>query len=142
MKRVLFALFLFFLSSFAAAQNAGNRYGVIFPMANHNFTATQIVGPNIVNNQWRGIHLIINLSAYSGGVITPVIQAYDTTSNTYYNLLTASQITTTGITVLRVYPELPAVINQTAQDILPAIWRAVIQGQATATYSVSYFVEM
>ncbi len=96
------------------------------------------------NYDKRGLHLVINVSAASTtGGITPTIQGFDEASQTYYNLLVGALITTTGTTVLKIYPGTAAVANVSANDFLPAKWR-VSMGVADAnsfTYSITANLE-
>lgn len=93
------------------------------------------------NYTHRGIHFVINVSAIAAttGSITPTIQGFDEASQTYYTLLTGIAITTTGTTVLKIYPGISAVANVSASDFLPAKWRVSIAvADATSiTYSIT-----
>lgn len=77
-----------------------------------------------VNNH-RGIILHINISAISGtgASLTVTLKGKDHLSGQYYTVLASSALTTTGLTVLRVYPGLTASANVTANDVLPGIYR-------------------
>lgn len=93
-----------------------------------------------VNYNWRGVHVIIDITAGSGLTITPSITGKDPISGTYYTLLAGTALTGTGITILKVYPGITAAANASASDILPRTWRfTMTAGDATsATYSVAY----
>lgn len=84
-------------------------------------------------------HVIINVSAYTTGSLTPVIQGYDIAANAYYNILSGVAITAAGRTVLKVCPGITASANVSTADFLPLNWQLVITvGDASSiTYSVS-----
>lgn len=86
-----------------------------------------------------GIQVIIDVSAVvATPSVVPTIDGYDPASDSWYNLLTGAAITTTGTTVLRIHPDIPAVANLTAQDFLPERYRIVMtHGDADSiTYTV------
>ena len=87
----------------------------------------------------QGIQLVIDLTAISATPsVVPTIDGKDPLSGEFYNILTGAAITTTGTTVLRVHPEIPAAANLTAQDFLPETYRVVMtHGDADSiTYTV------
>lgn len=93
-------------------------------------------GNDIFDPQGRGLVCIVNLTAVSGTTpsLTLTIQGKDsltTTSPPYYTLLASAALTTTGVTVLRVYPGLTAVANATASDIVPPIYRIITTESGT-----------
>jgi hypothetical protein len=88
------------------------------------------------NYNSRGVHVMINVSSIGTGDITPKIQGKDPVSSTYYDVLVGSSITSNGITILKVYPGIAAVANQSANDILPRTWRVVVT--ANNANSVTY----
>jgi hypothetical protein len=47
-------------------------------------------------------------------------------SGKFYNLLTGSAITTTGTTVLKIYPGIGTIANGAASDVIPANLRLVM----------------
>lgn len=137
MKRLLVALLLL-LPLLAAAQNSG---GTLIP----SFAYTATVSSNDMDNgQFRGVHVIVNVSAYTGGTFTPKIQGKDPASGTYYDILVGPAIAATGATVLKVYPGILASGSAAAQDILPKTWRVTVIGASTpsATLSVGFFYEL
>ncbi len=73
----------------------------------------------------KGILLYINVTAITGTTPTlaVTIQGKSPVSGTYYTILTSASITTTGMTVLRVYPGLTAAANLVANDTLPCTYR-------------------
>ena len=100
--------------------------------------------PNFGNAQYRGLHLIINMTAVPGvQTVTPSITAQDPVSGTTYTILTGPAISTTGITILKVYPGIGTVANGSASDLLPNLWGVTLthSGAGSFTYSVSAYME-
>lgn len=135
MKRLYALAFLLAFCSMLHAQTQGNWYTSLFASAARTATATT---PAQTNVSWQGLHLIINVSAYTSGTWTPHIQAQDPVSLTWYDLLVGNGITATGTTVLKVRPGIVAVANTSAADALPRTWRVSVVGTLTpiATFSV------
>lgn len=140
MKKIILAALLA-VSLSASAQQLGNLSGTLLSSSAR--TATSVVTPDQTNPQWRGGHFIINVSAYTRGTYTPTIQAKDPASGTYYPILIGSAISSTGTTVLKVYPGITAVANGATSDILPRTWRLSFAGTSTPTmtFGVGMFLE-
>lgn len=107
-------------------------------------TAT-FTGDDQTNNGYRGVHVIINVTALSATPqITPKIQGKGPVSGTYYDLLVGSVITDVTVgtppaaIVLKVAPGITPVPNAAAADYLPATWRVLMtHGDADSiTYTV------
>jgi hypothetical protein len=101
-------------------------------------TATTTVADQ-VNLGHNGLHLVISLTVLAAAeTVTPKIQGKDSLGN-YYDILVGSAISSTGITVLKVYPGIAAVANGSASDVLPPVWRVVLTHSSTGahTYSVA-----
>ncbi len=96
-----------------------------------------------INNSWKGGHFIFNASAYTSGTFTPHIQGKDPVSGTYYDICLGAAISSTGITVVKVYPGIATAVTGACSDILPRIWRISVVGASTpvATLSIGYFGE-
>lgn len=86
---------------------------------------------------FRGLHLIVNVTAGSGFSLTFTLQGKDPITGVYYTILASAALVATGTTVLRVYPGLTAAANLTANDVLPDTWRVVVAGTGTATFSIT-----
>ena len=86
--------------------------------------------------------IIVNVSAYTSGSITPRIEAYDPASNSYYTLLTGSAKTTTGQVVLKIGPGITAAANVAVSDFLPEQWRVVLTAGAATNLTCSVGVNM
>lgn len=100
--------------------------------------------PDQVNNGWRGVVVVVNVTAAPGGdTITVAVQGKDPASSLYYTLLTGAVETTTGLKVYKVYPGITAAANAAVSDIIPQIWRVTVTHSAATnfTYSISYYYE-
>lgn len=73
----------------------------------------------------RGMHLIINVTAIlAASSIVISIEAFEGQEAViFYPVLTSPAITTTGFTVLKIFPGIEAVPNLSANDFLPNSWR-------------------
>lgn len=91
------------------------------------------------NKGYRGAHVIINITDDTGTSITPTIQGYNPTTDSWYDILVSTALNTTGTTVMKVYPGIAAVANGAASDFLPFLWRvSVAVGAAdNLTYSIA-----
>lgn len=103
------------------------------------FAGTQQVGtvtcPNQTNPYGRGIKVFVNVTSVGGaGTVTVTIQGIDPVSGVAYTALASTAIAATGLTVLTVYPGLPAAANASANDVLPRQWnvKAVVAANAVA----------
>lgn len=90
------------------------------------------------NYNGRGLHVVIDVTAWTAGSITVTIQGKDSVSGKYYTILASAALAAVGTTILRVYPGLTASANAAANDILPRTWRvSVAVGTADSiTYSI------
>ena len=99
--------------------------------------------PDQSNPVSRGVHVIIDVTAYPGAAsVVPTLQGKDPVSGKYYDLLVGSAIVATGTTVLKLYPGLAASAAVAASDILPTTWRVklVHADGDSITYSVGAVV--
>jgi hypothetical protein len=95
---------------------------------------------SISDRHVESIHVVIVTSAIAATPsVVPTIDGYDPLSGTWYNILTGAAITSTGTIVLKVGPDLVAVANLTANDVLPRTYRVVMtHGDADSiTYTVN-----
>lgn len=124
----------------AIAQNTGNFYGTALASAARVAT---INSPDIVNNGYRGVHVVVRMSAFTSGTWTPSIEGKDPVSGVYYPILTGTAIAGVATQVLRVYPGITAAANAAASDFIPRTWRVVMTGASTpiGTFSVAYNAE-
>lgn len=102
--------------------------------------ATATNSSDLVNFNGRGVQVVINITAVAGSPsLTFTIKGKDSISGNYYTLLASAALTTTGTTVLTVYPGVTAAANAAASMVLPRTWRVeVAVGSAdSVTYSVS-----
>jgi hypothetical protein len=96
-----------------------------------------------VNYNGRGVQLGINVTALTGTSFTVAVQGKDVASGQYYTLLTSPAITTTGFTVLTVYPGAPATATLSSPQVLPRTFRVLFtptSATVTATIGASVIV--
>lgn len=132
-KLAVLAALLF--STSVWGQSSPNLSGTIAPSAARTATYTS---PDQNNLSYRGVAVIIDITAYTSGTWTPMIQGKDAASGKYYTILTGAALNSTGTTVLYVYPGMTPVTNVAASSALPRTWRVVLTGASTpvATFSV------
>ena len=88
---------------------------------------------------FNGIHLITDVTATAATPsITPKIEAYDSVSGKWYELVSGAAITATGTSVLKLGDDLEAVSNTVANDYLPGKIRITMThaDADSITYSV------
>ena len=106
-------------------------------------SAARTATPTAVNVASKGrqrLHLVIDVTAVAATPsVVATIDGYDSLSGKYYNLLTATAITATGTTVLKIGPGLAASANSSATDFLPGTWRLTMThaDADSITYSVA-----
>lgn len=118
-----------------AQMDAGNAVGQL--LASQSYTATTVATNDQTNASYHGLTLVINVSAYTSGTYTPVIQGKDPVSGAYFTLLTGPAIGATGTTVLTVYPGITATANSSAATILPQTWRLILNGATTPVMTLN-----
>lgn len=101
-------------------------------------TAT-VTGADQVNLGHRGVHIVINTTAYTAAASVTVKIQGKSASGIYYDILAAAAISATGTLTLLVYPGATASANVSISDALPAVWRIV--STAADSKSVTYSVD-
>ena len=99
--------------------------------------ATFNVADQTNNGAWKGVQVIVNISARTSGSYTPHVQAKDPVSGNYYDLLVGTALNGTGTTVLSVYPGIAASANVSASANLPRTWRVQLIGASTPSMTLS-----
>lgn len=106
----------------------GNENPVLIP--GDTYTATQ-ASSTVTNVNARGAHIVVTIASVSGAEITVRIQGLDPfppdTPSNWYDILVSNPITSTGTTILKVYPGINTVPNGASSDILPWQWRVLIE---------------
>jgi len=127
-----------------------NRFFGLYGSAARTTSVTSLVQVNALH---RGLHLVINVTAVtSTPSVTPRIWGFAPTAvdavgtpsaGLDYLLLEGSPITSTGTTVLKVYPGIVPTANGAASDFLPYLWRFTMDHANTdsITYSVFAMLE-
>jgi hypothetical protein len=82
--------------------------------------------PDMQNPDGRGVKVVLDLTTMATASLVAKIQGKDPVSGKYYDLLASAEKTSTGTTILTVYPGVAAVSNVSASDVLPATWRVNI----------------
>ena len=99
-----------------------------------------ITGNDMTNYGYVGAVITTNVTVISGSPIIQVeVQGKDSTSGTYYNILSGAIIDVVSGSVLKIHPDLTGVTNVTAKDVIPRKWRinvANIGGTDAITYTV------
>lgn len=137
--RVLWFLIIFaaalFITPQAHAQSAGNVYCTVLSAAVRTATTTSA---DQQNTQWKGVHVITNVSPYTSGTFTPKIQGKDVASGQYYDILIGAGIAGVSTSVLKLYPGIQTAGQSAVSDILPRVWRISVGSTtpASANYSV------
>ena len=104
--------------------------------------ASQVVNATIsgtVSNTPPLTHgvIIVNVSARTGGSITPSIEGYDPASASWYTILTGTAMSTVSQQVLQVGPNFAATANASVNTMLPPTWRVTLtSASANLTASV------
>ncbi len=129
-----FLLLLAFVSSLGMAQVSNTTVTPLYSAAR---TDTTVVSGDFGNFGYRGAHFVVNVSTFTSGTYTPKIQGKDPVSGIYYDILVGSAISSTGTTILKVYPGISAIANGSASDILPATWRVLMTGASTPNMVLS-----
>lgn len=98
----------------------------------------------ITNNSTKGgVFAIEVTSAGASGTITPKIQGK--IGNQYYDILTATAISTATGTIskqYKIYPGITAVANNAASDIVPQQYRVAVTHSATTSWTYAVTANM
>lgn len=139
-KRLILATLLAAFALVATAQS--NVLGTALTSAARTVTTASA---DIVNTSYRGAHVAINVTSFTSGTWTPVIQGKDPVSLNYYDICTGPAIAATGLTIVKVYPGITSAVENapTCNDFLPRTWRVNMVGASTpsATFSVGYLAD-
>lgn len=102
-------------------------------------TTTQ-TSDDITNPGFRSLIVTLDMTVVGTGSVTVSIQRKDSTSGKYTTMLTGAAITTNSTNTYKISPNLAAVANSIAQDIMPPVFRIVVTANNanSATYSVGY----
>ena len=89
---------------------------------------------NQLNELAKGVQVVVDVTVATTTSAVFKIQGYDIPSGKYYDLLTSAAITSTGTTVLTLYPGVTVASNVAVSAPLPRIWRVncVVTGGSSA----------
>ena len=100
--------------------------------------AGTVTSSMIDTQQAKGCILFINITSVTGS-LTVTLNGISPNGAVSYSILASAAKTTTGLTVLRVYPGLTASANVAANDVLPITCQlssVVATGPVTATIAM------
>lgn len=116
-----------------------NTFTTLIASGSHAATAA-VTSRAVTNTRYRGGHIAVRVTATTGTAITPKVQGLvPGTTGTWYDVLSGTAITSTGVTVLKVYPGIAASAGAAASDVLPRVFRVSVTQASTKTtaYSVA-----
>ncbi len=105
-------------------------------------TAT-VSSSDITNQNCRGVRIFINVTVHAvSAAIVPTIEVKDPISGTYTAVATGASITTTGHTVITVFPGATVAANVTLSTHIGKVFRVTMTpgNSNSATYSVGYML--
>lgn len=112
----------------------------VYASAARTATPTAVTVPT---GRYKSLHLVIDVTAVTATPsVVCTVDALDTVSGKYYNLLTSAALTESGspyTRVLKVGPGLPVTANVSANDVLPSTIRVTMThaDSDSITYSVA-----
>lgn len=116
----------------------GNTEDTVMTAGNYSGTHTSATYTNF---NARGAHFLVKVNTVAGGgqTVTPQINAHDSVTNTDYPVLVGLPISTTGVTILKIYPGITGSPNASANDILPRQFNFTMthSGAGVFNYSVT-----
>ncbi len=115
----------------------GSAQGTLLPSAAR---TAAIVTRDMLNEDSQYLDVIVDVTAWTAGSITPTIQGQDPASGKWYTLLAGAALVAVGTTVLRIGPGLTAAANLVANVALPRTWRVsvAVGGAQSITYSIGF----
>lgn len=125
-----------------SSANSINTQGKLLLAAR--YTANEVTTPDQDNFAWRGVTLVINVTAFVNGSYIPVIQGKDPVSSEYYNILAGIAIDGTGMNRMSVYPGIYQSEGYSVSATLPKTWRLLLAGMDSApdiTFSVGLLLQ-
>lgn len=99
-------------------------------------TATTVNTADQANAQWRGVTVIIDVSARTSGTYTPTIQGKDIASGQYYTVCAGGAISSVSTSTITVYPG-QTVATGACSTTLPRIWRVQLVGTSTPSMTLT-----
>jgi hypothetical protein len=122
-------------ANFAVGQHALPFSGEVIPSAVYAATQNSI---DLGNLGAAGLVVVIDVTAVPGtDTVTFTIQGKDKVSGKYYTLLASTALVATGTVRLRVHPDLTAVDNAAASDLVPDCWRVLATHSAATNFTYS-----
>lgn len=102
-----------------------------------NATTTQVSSMQI-NYNHRSVIVVFQTTAIGTGNLTLSIQGIEPVSNYTWTILSGTAVSTNTTTLYKITPNLSAVANSIAQDLLPRSWQVTVTANNAnaATYAV------
>lgn len=116
----------------------GNEETTLLASAARTTTQTGSDLTNYLGN--TSLIVVLDMTTVGTGSVTLSIEGKDSASGKYYTILSGAAVTTNSTNRYRVSPDLAAVANSVAQDVLPRVFRITVTANNanSATYSVGY----
>lgn len=136
MKKFLVFLALTVAAMLASAQQLQPRVTLLAStVMTGTFTSADITSAS--STLYKGAHVIVNVTSYSGGTYTLHVQGKDPVSGAYYDILVGTPIRAAGINVFKVYPGIIAMAGGAAADFIPSVWRVQLVGASNPLMTLS-----
>lgn len=136
---------LILISLLALAGIALGQSNIVGTLLTSAARTTTTASSDVQNTSTRGVHIYINVSAYTSGQWVPAIQGKDPVTGNYYDICTGPTITGTGVFIFKMFPGamMQDTTNVVCNDMLPRTWRINMVGSATpvSTFSVGYLAD-
>lgn len=87
-------------------------------------------------------HVIFTIDTYTSGGVTPHLQGKDPASGAYYDILIGPDLTSTGVTILKVGPGISPSALGSAADFLPEEWRVQLVADSGTDLIISVGVNL
>jgi hypothetical protein len=107
-------------------------------------STSDVTTRTLTNNRWRGGHFVVHVSTASATtvVLAVTVQGIVPGTTRAYTVLAGNTITSTGVTVLKVFPGATPSTGAVANDLLPASYRvnAAVTSTADVAFTVSAYL--
>lgn len=110
----------------AAAANCSGRNADSTLVQLSGQLAATVTSSDQANCTGKGVVVVVDLTTMTTATVTVTIQGKDVASGKYYTLLAGAAKTSTGTTVMLIYPNSPVTTNVSANSPLPATWRVSV----------------
>jgi hypothetical protein len=120
----------------AGASTPAPAFGATAALLDSAARTATVSTPDQNNKSQRGVKLLLDVTVVAGGEnLVGTIQGKDPISGKYYTILSTPEITSTGLVVITVHPDVITVANVAFNSILPDTWRAVVTHSAGGAHT-------